>query len=59
MYQEYIKFQREIRKIDEDTVFMEQHLCSTGRLCAGTASGTDEETFFDAEELLYGSGIVE
>jgi len=49
MYREYAKFQREIRKIDEDTaVFVEQHFCSTEQLCAGTASSANEEAFSDA-----------
>jgi len=29
------------------------------RLCVGTVSGSNEETFFDAEDLLYGPGIAE
>jgi len=37
---------------------VEQHLCSTEQLCAGTAFGADEEAFFDAKELLYGLGIA-
>jgi len=55
----YAKFQREIRKIDEDTaIFVEQHLCSTRRLYARIAN--DEKAVFrrkNAEELLYSPGI--
>jgi len=60
MYREYAKFQRKIRKIDENTaVFVEQHLCSTEQLCTGTAASADKEAFSDVKKLLQGLEIAE